>query len=99
MPTAAAMPPPQQARVVAARQMVHKNVVELEQKELELQAARCEVAELKVELGAAKAGHMLATAEAWRRPPSASRPSSSVGALLAQASALTIATLAVHVVG
>ncbi|KAL6661764.1 hypothetical protein ACP70R_001148 [Stipagrostis hirtigluma subsp. patula] len=98
MPTAAAMPPPQQARVVVARQMVHKIVVELEQKELDLQAARCEVAELKVELGAAKAGHVLATAEAWRPPP-ASRPSSSVGALLARVSALTIATLAIHVVG
>ncbi|KAL6604062.1 hypothetical protein ACP70R_044423 [Stipagrostis hirtigluma subsp. patula] len=67
MPTAAATPLPQQARVVVARQMVHKTVVELEQKELELQAARCEVAELKVELGAAKAGHAAEDACLLRR--------------------------------
>ncbi|KAL6603047.1 hypothetical protein ACP70R_043408 [Stipagrostis hirtigluma subsp. patula] len=44
--------------MAGAFRMVQKIVVELEQKELELQAARCEVAELKVELGAAKAGHV-----------------------------------------
>ncbi|KAL6649661.1 hypothetical protein ACP70R_013885 [Stipagrostis hirtigluma subsp. patula] len=43
--------------MVGAFHMVQKTVVELDQKELELQAARCEVAELKVELVAAKAGH------------------------------------------